>query len=144
VVEKRTPGLSWTINLWRALARSSQVAVIAFLFAYIQLASSHEYFARAYRWVGLAYPVKGLQTWCRSKSITDIAVFPICSSVILPQAALSMAVHLYNNHRFDLRVPWTGSAEPGAGFVLTITGFILLVALVGNTPFVGWLIGSHC
>jgi len=54
--EKRTPCLSWTINLWRAASALLTVAVIAFLFAYIQLASSHEYFARAYRWIGLASP----------------------------------------------------------------------------------------
>jgi hypothetical protein len=101
--EKRAPRLSWTINLWRAASALLTVAVIAFLFGYIELASSHEYFARAYRWVGLASPVKALQT-------------------VLP-------LEVYNRHNLavpDLFSVYTGrsGAVEGATLSLTITALI--------------------
>jgi hypothetical protein len=139
LLEKRAPALDWTINLRRTASALLTVAVIAFLFAFVQLASSHEYFARAYRWVGLASPVRALQT-------------------VLP-------FEVYNHHRLDfayLCSVFTARGGPDGGtlyititalicacfglglpgnwrwFALTITGFTLIVALAGNTPF-GWL-----
>ena len=138
--EKRTPRLSWTINLWRAAGALLTVAVIAFLFAYIQLASSHEYFARAYRWVGLASPVKALQTVVPLEVYNRYNLsFPDLFSVITGRSRALEGGTLYITITalicacFGLGVPGTWR-----WFVLTITGFILLVALAGNTPF-GWL-----
>jgi hypothetical protein len=138
--EKRTSGLSWTINLWRAASALLTVAVIAFLFAYIQLASSHEYFARAYRWVGLASPVKALQTVVPLEVYNRYSLsFPDLFSVITGRSGALDGGTLYITITalicacFGLGVPGTWR-----WFLLTITGFILLVALAGNTPF-GWL-----
>ena len=138
--EKRTPGVSRTINLWRVASALLTVAVIAFLFAYIQLASSHEYFARAYRWIGLDNPVKGLQTVMPHAIYNRYSLsFPDFFSVItgrsraLDGGTLYITITALICACFGLGVPGTWR-----WFVLTITGFILLVALAGNTPF-GWL-----
>lgn len=138
--EKRTPSLSWTINLWRAAGALLTVAVIAFLFAFIQLASSHEYFARAYRWVGLASPVKALQTVVSLEVYNRYSLsFPDLFSIITGRSGALDGGTLYVTITalicacFGLGVPGTWR-----WFLLTITGFILLVALAGNTPF-GWL-----
>ena len=138
--EKRTPRLSWTNNLWRVAGALVTVAVIAFLFAYIQLASSHEYFARAYRWVGLPNPVKALQTVVSLEVYNKYSLsFPDLFSVItgrsdaLDGGTLYITITALICACFGLGVPGTWR-----WFVLTITGFVLLVALVGNTPF-GWL-----
>ncbi len=138
--EKRTPGLSWTINLWRAASALLTVAVIAFLFAYIQLASSHEYFARAYRWIGLASPVKGLQTVLPLEVYNRYNLsFPDLFSVITGRSRALDGGTLYITIT-ALICACLGLGVPGIWrwFVLTITGFVLLVALAGNTPF-GWL-----
>ena len=136
--EKRTPHLSWTINLWRTAGALLTVAVIAFLFAYIQLASSHEYFARAYRWVGLAHPVKALQTIVPLEiynrfSLSILDLFSVYSgrSGAAEGGTLYITITALVCACFGLGVPgiWRW-------FVLAIIGFILLVALAGNTPFV--------
>ena len=67
--EKRTRGLSWTVNLWRAASALLVVAVIAFLFSYIQLASSQEYFARAYRSGRSGQPCKGSSNCAADRSL---------------------------------------------------------------------------
>ena len=138
--EKGTPRLSWTCNLWRTASALLTVAVIAFLFAYIQLASSHEYFARAYRWVGLANPVKALQTVVPLEiynrynlSIPDLLSVYTGRSRAAEGGTLYLTMTALICACFRLGVPGTWR-----WFVLTVTGFILLVALVGNTPF-GWL-----
>jgi hypothetical protein len=139
--EKRTPRLSWTINLWRAASALLTVAVIAFLFAYIQLASSHEYFARAYRWVGLdSDPVKALQTALPPEVYNRYNLpLPDLFSVITGRSGAPDYGTLYITITalicacFGLGVPGTWR-----WFMLIVTGFILLVALAGNTPF-GWL-----
>ena len=138
--EKRTPGLSWTINLWRAASALLTVGVIAFHLAYIQLASSHEYFARAYRWVGLAHPLKALQTVVPleiynrySLSILDLFSIYTGRSGAVESGTLYMTITALICACFALGVPGTWR-----WFVLTVIGFILLVALAGNTPF-GWL-----
>jgi hypothetical protein len=135
--EKRAPCLSWTINLSRAASALLTVAVIAFLFAYIQLASSHEYFARAYRWVGLADPVKALQTVVPleiynrySLSIPDLFSIYTGRSRAAESGTLYMTITALICACFGLGVPGTWR-----WFVLTVTGFVLLVALAGNTPF---------
>src|SRR4029077_3412965 len=138
--EKRTPSLTWTLNLWRAAGALLTVAVIAFLFAYIQLASSHEYFARAYRWVGLASPVKALQTVVPLEVYNRYSLsFPDLFSVITGRSSALDGGTLYITIT-ALICACLGLGVPGTWrwFVLTITGFILLVALMGNTPF-GWL-----
>jgi hypothetical protein len=138
--EKRAPGLSWTINLWRVACALLTVVVIAFLFSYIQLASSHEYFARAYRWVGLASPVKALQTVLpiqvyNRHSLNFPDLFSVYTGVsgAVEGATLYLTITALICACFGLGVPgiWRW-------FVLTITGFFLLVALAGKTPF-GWL-----
>ncbi len=138
--EKRTPHLSWTSNLWRLASALLTVAVISFLFSYIQLASSHEYFARAYRWVGLDNPVKALQTVVPleiynrySLSIPDLFSIYTGRSRAVESGTLYMTITALICACFGLGVPGTWR-----WFVLTVTGFILLVALAGNTPF-GWL-----
>src|SRR5215216_6933860 len=115
------------------------VGVIAFLFAYIQLASSHEYFARAYRWVGLANPVKALQTVVPleiynrySLSIPDLLSVYTGRSRAAEGGTLYLTITALICACFGL-----GVRGPWRWFVLTITGLILLVALAGNTPF-GW------
>ena len=138
--EKRTPSLSWIINLWRAASALLVVAVIAFLFSYIQLASSHEYFARAYRWVGLASPVKALQTVLpiavynsHSLALADLFSIYTGHSGAVEGATLYLTITALICACFGLGVPgiWRW-------FVLTIVAFTLLVALAGKTPF-GWL-----
>jgi hypothetical protein len=138
--EKRTPGLSWTINLSRVASALLTVAVIAFLFACIQLASSHEYFARAYRWIGLDNPVKGLQTVMPlqvynrySLSFSDLFSVITGRSRALDGGTLYITVSALICACFGLGVRGTWR-----WFVLTVTGFVLLVALAGNTRF-GWL-----
>ena len=138
--EKRTPPLSWTINLWRAAGALLAVAVIAFLFAYIQLASSQEYFARAYRWVGLASPVKALQTVLpvqvynqHSLAFADLFSVYTGRSGAVEGATLYLTITALICACFGLGVSGTWR-----WFVLTIIGFSLLVALAGHTPF-GWL-----
>ena len=140
LLEKRGPRSSWSIELWRAASALLTVSVIAFLFAYIQLASSHEYFARAYRWIGLANPVKGLQTVLPldvynrySLSIPDLLSVCTGHSHAAEGATLYITITALICASFGLGVP--GSWR---WFALTITGFILLVALAGNTPL-GWL-----
>jgi hypothetical protein len=138
--EKRTPRLSWTVNLGRVASALLTVAVIAFLFAYIQLASSHEYFARAYRWIGLASPVKGLQTVVPLEVYNRYSLsFPDLFSIITGRSRALDGGTLYITIT-ALICACLGLGVPGTWrwFVLTITCFVLLVALVGNTPF-GWL-----
>jgi len=138
--EKRKPVLSWTIDLCRAVSALLTVAVIAFLFAYIQLASSHEYFARAYRWIGLANPVKALQTMMPLEVYNRYSLsFPDVFSVITGRSGALDGGTLYITIT-ALICACLGLGVPGTWrwFVLTITGFILLVALAGHTPF-GWL-----
>jgi hypothetical protein len=139
--EKRTPGLSWTINLWRVASALLTVAVIAFLFTYIQLASSHEYFARAYRWIGLSNPVKALQTVVpleiynrNNLSIPDLVSIYTGHSSAAEGGTLYLTITALVCACFGLGVPGTWR-----WFALTITGFILLVALAGNTTPFGWL-----
>ena len=137
---KHTPHLSWTSNLWRVASALLTVAVIAFLFAYIQLASSHEYFARAYRWVGLDSPLKALQNVVPLEiynryglSIPDLFSIYTGRSRAAESGTLYMTITALICACFGLGVPGTWR-----WFVLTVTGFVLLVALAGNTPF-GWL-----
>jgi membrane protein YfhO len=138
--EKPTPGLSRTVNLWRATSALLTIGVIAFLFAYIQLASSHEYFARAYRWIGLANPVKALQTVMPLEvynryglSFTDLFSAITSRSGALDGGTLYITITALICACFGLGVPglWRW-------FLLTVTSFTLLVALAGHTPF-GWL-----
>jgi hypothetical protein len=138
--EKRASHLSWTINLWRVASALLTVAVIAFLFAYIQLASSHEYFARAYRWVGLESPVKALQTVVPSEvynryslSIPDLLSIYTGRSGATEGGTLYITITALICACFGLGVPgiWRW-------FLLTVTSFTLLVALARHTPF-GWL-----
>jgi membrane protein YfhO len=140
LLEKRPPDLNWTINVWRIASALITVAVIAFLFAYIQLASSHEYFARAYRWVGVANPVKALQTVLppqvynlHSLSLVDLFSIYTGRSGAAEGGTLYMTVAALICACFGLGMPGTWR-----WFVLTITAFFVLVALAGNTPF-GWL-----
>jgi hypothetical protein len=138
--EKCTPSLSWTINLWRAASALLTVAVIAFLFSYIQLASSHEYFARAYRWVGLPNPVKTLQTVVPLEIYSRYSLsFPDLFSVITGRSGALDGGTLYITIT-ALICACLGLAVPGRWrwFLLTIIGLALLIALAGNTPF-GWL-----
>src|SRR5262249_6998203 len=117
------------------------VAVIAFLFAYIQLASSHEYFARAYRWIGLASPVKALQTVMPLEVYKQYSLsFPDLFSVITGRSGALDGGTLYITIT-ALVCACLGLGVPGAWrwFLLTITGFTLIIALAGNTPF-GWLV----
>jgi Bacterial membrane protein YfhO len=135
--EKRTLHLSWTTNLSRTASALLMVAVIAFLFAYVQLASSHEYFARAYRWVGLPEPVKALQT------VVPLEIYnrynlsiPDLLSVYTGRSSAAEGGTLYLTIT-ALVFACLGLGVPGRWrwFVLIIIGFILLVALAGNTPF---------
>lgn len=138
--EKRTPSLSWAINLLRGGGALLTVAVIAFLFAYIQLASSHEYFARAYRWVGLPNPVKALQTALPLEVYNRYGLsFPDLLSIITGRSGALDGGTLYITIT-ALVCACFGLGVPGRWrwFVLIVTGFVLLVALAGNTPF-GWL-----
>jgi len=138
--EKRAPGSSWTINFWWAISALLTVAVIAFLFSYIQLASSHEYFARAYRWIGLDNPVKALQTVMPAEVYKRYSLsFPDLFSVVtgrsgaLDGGTLYITVTALICACFGLGVSGTWR-----WFLLTITGLTLLVALVGKTSF-DWL-----
>jgi Bacterial membrane protein YfhO len=135
--EKRTPCSSWTINLSRAAGALLTVAVIAFLFAYVQLASSQEYFARAYRWVGLADPVKALQTVVPLEIYNRYSLsIPDLLSIYTGRSSAAELGTLYITIT-ALIFACLGLGVPGIWrwFALTITGFILLVALAGNTPF---------
>jgi hypothetical protein len=140
LLQKRPPRSSWTINFWRTGGALLTVAVIAFLFAYIQLAASHEYFARAYRWVGLASPVKALQTVLPAEIYNRYNLsIPDLFSVYTGRSGAAESGTLYITIT-ALICACFGLGAPGTWrwFLLIITGFILLVALAGNTPF-GWL-----
>jgi hypothetical protein len=137
--EKRAQALSWAINLRRTAGAILTVAVIAFLFAFVQLASSYEYFARAYRWVGLASPVRALQMVLPVELYNHyslpllglLSVFTArgsadCGTLYITITALIFAclgLRAHGNWRW---------------FVLAVTGFTIVVALAGNTPL-GWL-----
>jgi hypothetical protein len=137
--EKRAPTLSWTINLRRAANAFLTVAVIAFLFAYVQLASSHEYFARAYRWVGLVNPVKALQT------VLPLEVYNQYSLALSDLFSVFTARVGAGGGTLYITITALICACFGLGvhgnwrwFVLAIAGFTVVVALAGNTPL-GWL-----
>jgi hypothetical protein len=135
--EKRMPSSSKVVNLWRGVSALLTVVVIAFLFAYIQLASSHEYFARAYRWVGLANPVKTLETALPLEIYNRYSLsFPDLFSVITARSGALDGGTLYITIT-ALVCACLGLAVPGAWrwFVLAVIGFVLLVALAGHTPF---------
>ena len=139
--EERAPALSWTINLRRMAGAIFTVAVVAFLFAYVQLASSYEYFARAYRWVGLANPVRALQTVLPMEVYNEYSL-PLLGLLTFFTGRASGVGTLYITITalilacLGLRVrgPWRW-------FALSVSGFTVIVALAGNTP-VGWLIYS--
>jgi hypothetical protein len=146
VFEKRTPRLSWTVNLWRVASALLTVAVIAFLFAYIQLASSHEYFARAYRWIGLASPVKALQTVMPLEVYNRYSLsFPDLFSIITGRSRVLDGGTLYITIT-ALICACLGLGVPGTWrwFVLTITVSSCLSHWWEILRLVGWLIGSHC
>jgi hypothetical protein len=127
--EKRTPRLSWTVNLWRAASALLTVAVIAFLFA------------RAYRWIGLASPVKVLQTVMPLEVYNRYSLsFPDLFSIITGRSGALDGGTLYIAIT-ALICACLGLGVPGTWrwFVLTITCFVLLVALVGNYSV--WLVG---
>jgi hypothetical protein len=137
--EKRAPALSWTINLRRTASAILTVAVIAFLFAYVQLASSYEYFARAYRWVGLASPVRGLHTLPPLEVYNhySLSLFGLLSIFTARGGAEGGALYItitaliFACLGLGVRGNWRW-------FVLAVTGFTIVVALAGNTPL-GWL-----
>lgn len=138
--EKRAPTFSWTINLRRMVGAIVTVAVVAFLFAYVQLASSYEYFARAYRWVGLDHPVRALQTVLPMEVYNQYSL-PLLAllSFFSPRGAggegtlyITIIAFIFACLGFRVRGPWRW-------FALSVSGFVIVVALAGNTPF-GWLI----
>jgi hypothetical protein len=138
--EQRAPALSWTINLRRMAGAIFTVAVVAFLFAYVQLASSYEYFARAYRWVGLDHPVRALQTVMPMEIYKQYS-FPL-------RALLSAFTARIDGEGGTLYITIIGFIFACLGlrvrgrwrwFALSVSGFAILVAVAGNTPF-GWLI----
>src|SRR5262249_50328885 len=60
-VERGSKGGPWKSSFLLCVALFASVAVVCFLFAFVQLAAGQEYFARAYRWVGLPNPIKALE-----------------------------------------------------------------------------------
>jgi hypothetical protein len=137
--DKRAPPLSWAINLRRTAGAILIVAVIAFLFAYVQLASSYEYFARAYRWVGLPTPVKALHT------VPPLEVYKQYSLVLFD--LLSIFTARGGAEYGTLYVTITalvfvclglGTRGNWRWFMLAGSSFAVVAALAGNTPL-GWL-----
>jgi hypothetical protein len=123
----------------RVLGGIAVVAIFTLLFAFIQLASSAEYFSRAYRWVGLPGPVSALQTvpfsaynlhTLKPSDLTSIftTTFGIADggTLFLTITALFCAI--------------AGCSCPGRFrfFALGVGAFSVLVALAHFTP-VGWL-----
>jgi len=137
--EKRQPDLRWTINLQRAAGALLALAMIALLFAWVQLASSHEYFARAYRWVGLASPVKGLQTTLPPEVYNDSSLaFSGLSSVFTARAGADGGTLYITITALIFAFLGLGVYGNWRWFALAVTGFTVVVALAGKTPL-GWL-----
>jgi hypothetical protein len=139
--EERAPALSWTIKFRRMAGAIFTVAVVTFLFAYVQLASSYEYFARAYRWVGLANPVRALQT---------VLPMEVYNQYSLPLLGLLSFFSARGGGVGTLYITITALIFACLGlrargswrwFALSVSGFTVVVALAGNTP-IGWLIYS--
>jgi hypothetical protein len=122
---------------WRLATSLAVVAIISFSFCFVQLASSHEYFARSYRWIGLPNPVKALQA-------VPIAAYNLYK--LSPADLLSIInPHVSGGDCGTLFVTITalvcacvGLAMPGGWrwFALTVSGFVLMVAL-GSTTSLG-------
>jgi hypothetical protein len=134
-VERRTNAGSWKTSLLHFLAVFASVAVVCFLFVFVQLAAGREYFARAYRWVGLPNPIKALE-------VVPFAAYNIYK--LSPPQLLSI---------FSLRfAPWPvgtlfltitalvcaclGMGFPGRlrWFAVIVAAFALVVALANSTP----------
>lgn len=134
-VERGTNTGLWKSSLLHFLAIFASVATVCFLFTFVQLAAGQEYFARAYRWVGLPNPIKALE-------VVPFAAYNLYK--LSPPGLLSI---------FNLRfAPWPvgtlfltitalvcaclGMGFPGRfrWFAVIIAAFALVVALANNTP----------
>jgi hypothetical protein len=140
VFERRTRSLGWVIGLRRIAGALVMVAVIVVLFTYGQLAASHEYFARSYRWVGLANPVKAMQVIPLEAYNLYKMTFSDLFTVFTAREGGGDSVSLYLTIT-ALVCACLGLAARGnwRWFAVAVSGFALIVALAGNTPF-GWLI----
>jgi hypothetical protein len=137
--EKHEPGSRWMIDLGRIAGAFAMVGVIAFLFVYVQLASSHEYFARSYRWIGLPNPVKALQVVPVEAYNLYKMTFSDFLSVFTAHEGGGDSVSLY------LTITALVCACFGLGkrgnwrwFAVAVSAFAFMVALAGSTPL-GWL-----
>lgn len=134
-VERGTNAGLWKTSLLHFLAIFATAAAVCFLFTFVQLAAGHEYFARAYRWVGLPSPIKALD-------VVPFAAYNLYK--LSPRGLLSI---------FNLRfAPWPvgtlfvtitalvcaclGMGFPGRlrSFAVIIAAFALAVALANSTP----------
>jgi hypothetical protein len=134
-LERRTNAGPWETSLLHFLAIFAIVAAVCFLFTFVQLAAGQEYFARAYRWVGLPSPIKAMD-------VVPFAAYNLYK--LSPPGLLSI---------FNLRfAPWPvgtlfltitalvcaclGMGFPGRlrWFAVIIAAFSLVVALANSTP----------
>jgi hypothetical protein len=115
-LERRTNVEPWKTSLLNFFAIFATVAVVCFLFAFIQLAAGQEYFARAYRWVGLPNPIKALE-------VVPFAAYNLYK--LSPPELLSI---------FSLRfAPW-----PSGTLFLTITALVCACFGIGFPGRLRW------
>ena len=133
-LERRTNAGPWKTSLLHFVAIFASVAVVCFLFAFVQLAAAQEYFARAYRWIGLPNPIKALEVVpFAAYSLYKLSP-PELFSIFSPRIAqdsgtlfltITALVCACFGMGFPGRLRW---------FALIVAAFALVVALANSTP----------